>query len=83
MRHRYGEPGRKIFRGVDGPEDLFTATGVGQGDPLAGAIYSVGQTEPLDHLVATHPYTMHAAYFDVTYVFTPPENVDAVMSTVT
>ena len=46
MEHWYSAPGRKVYYGASGPVDLHTATGVDQGDPLAGAIFCLGLTTP-------------------------------------
>ena len=82
MEHWYSEPGRKVYRGPKGTESIYTSTGVDQGDPLAGAVYSLAQTLPLERLVAMHPNVAYLSFYDDTYILVDPAELDAVMATI-
>ena len=74
MQHWYSHPGRKVYYGADGPVSLHTATGVDQGDPLAGAVFCLGLSTPLANLQAAHPTISTISYHDDTYILVPPTN---------
>ena len=82
MEHWYGHPGRKIYRGPNGPQDIWTATGVDQGDPMAGPIYALGQCAPLEAVLRTHLDVSNICFHDDTYISVKPERFATVYASI-
>merc|ERR1711940_32364 len=79
MAYWFSVPHKQVYRGPDGVEEYEIRTGVGQGDPLAGALFSIGLREAIDRLRNKYRDLAHVAYLDDTYLIVLPSLLPALL----
>ena len=73
---------KQVYRWHAKVEEFEIKTGVGQGDPLAGALFAIGLADAVDRLQRNHPELGKVAFLDETYLMVTPAQLVALLGEV-